>query len=175
MGSHDSKSILILGIGTELRGDDAAGLHVARRLMTEKLPGSATILEMRGDGATLMEQWKGSTHVILADAVTADLPPGSVIRFNARKDLLPANLFAASSHSFGVAQALAVSLALDELPPSVILFGIQAKSFQMGTDLSPEVRRAIDETTGAIRKEVAGIMKESRGRHRNQVTLSRYS
>lgn len=166
---------MILGIGTELRGDDAVGLHVARKLLTEELPGRAMVLEMRGDGATLMERWKGSTHVILADAVTADLPPGSVIRFDARKDLLQANLFAASSHSFGVAQALAVSLALNELPPSVILFGIQARSFQMGTDLSPEVRRAIDETIGAIRKELAGIINESRVRHRNQVALSRYS
>jgi hydrogenase maturation protease len=172
-----NKAILIVGIGAEFRGDDAAGLHVARRLLSGELPPCATILEMKGDGASLMEQWKGSSHVILVDAVTAELPPGSVIRFDARRDLLPANLFATSSHSFGLAQAIAVSLALDELPPCVILFGIQAKSFQIGSDLSPEVRKAVDETSDAIQKELAGIVssKETRGRRRDQVTLSRYS
>jgi hydrogenase maturation protease len=178
MKSHDkNKPVVVIGVGAEFRGDDAAGLHVARRLLCEALPPRATILEMKGDGASLMEQWKGSSHVILVDAVTAELPPGSVIRIDARRDLLPANLFATSSHSFGLAQAIAVSLALDELPPCVILFGIQAKSFQIGTDMSPEVRKAVDETFDAIQKELAGIIssKETRGRRRDQVALSRYS
>lgn len=152
------KSILVIGIGTEFRGDDGAGLRVAQGLQREDLPRSVAVREMKGDGAALMALWKDSSHVILVDAITAGLPPGSVIRIDARKELVPASLFATSSHSFGLAQALAISLALNELPPCVTLFGIQAKSFQVGADLSPEVQKAVRETSDAIRSELEGIV-----------------
>lgn len=178
MKSPDTnKSVLVMGIGADFRGDDAAGLRVARSLLSGDLPPSVTVLETKGDGASLMARWKESSHVILVDAITAGLPPGSVIRFDARKEFMPANLFTASSHSFGVAQALAVSLALNELPPCVILFGIQAKNFQVGTDMSPEVLKAVDETADAVRRECKGIVfaTDAASRRNNQVALSRFS
>src|SRR3990172_1316504 len=156
--SKKRESVLVMGIGNELRGDDAAGLLVARGLLSEKVLSFVTILEMAGDGASFMARWKNVDRLILVDAITAGLPPGSVIRMDARKELVPASLFATSSHSFGLAQALAISLALNELPPCVTLFGIQAKSFQVGADLSPEVQKAVRETSDAIRSELEGIV-----------------
>lgn len=162
------RSILVIGIGSEFRGDDGAGLLVAQGLQREDLPRSVEVLEMKGDGAALMASWKDSSHVILVDAITAGLPPGSIIRIDARKELVPASLFATSSHSFGLAQALAISLALNELPPSVTLFGIQARTFQVGADLSLEVKKAVRETSDAIRSELEGIVlaeRKARGPH----------
>jgi len=69
-----------------------------------------------------------------------------------------ANLFATSSHSFGVAQALAISLALHELPLCVTLFGIQAGNLRMGSDLSAEVQKAVPETSDAIQRELTAAV-----------------
>lgn len=159
-----------MGVGSELRGDDAAGLLVAQGLLAEAVPSFAEVLEMKGDGATLMERWKNIPRLILVDAITAGLPPGSVIRMDARREIVPASLFATSSHSFGVAQAIAISLALNELPAFVTLYGIQAGSFQMGTTITPAVQRAIQETTAAIRCELAGMSPAADGRARTATT-----
>jgi len=145
--------ILIIGIGSEFRGDDEAGLRVARALYSAELPPTVAVVEMKGDGAALMELWKGIPRVILVDAITAGLPTGSVIRIDGRRELLTASLFATSSHSFGVAQALAISLALDELPPAITLFGIQAGNLLIGSNVSPEVERAVRETSDLLQRE----------------------
>ena len=168
--SKKRESVLVMGIGNELRGDDAAGLLVARGLLSEKVPSFVTILEMRGDGASFMARWKNINRLILVDAITAGLPPGSVIRMDARKEIVPASLFATSSHSFGLAQAVAISLALDELPASVTLYGIQAGNFQMGTEMTPGVQRAIQETIAAIRCELAGMTLAADRRARATLT-----
>lgn len=149
--------VLVIGIGTEFRCDDCAGLLVARALHASDLPPSVRVLEMKGDGAALMALWKDEARVILVDAITAGLPPGSVIRIDARRELAPSNLFSTSSHSFGVAQALAISLALNELPPYVTLFGIQAGNFCVGRGVSPEVLKAVRDTSEAVRCELARL------------------
>ncbi len=159
-----------MGIGSEMRGDDAAGLLVARSLLAGKFPPFVKVVEMNGDGAAFMARWKNVPHLILVDAITAGLPPGSVIRMDARREIVPANLFATSSHSFGIAQAIAISLALDELPASVTLYGIQAGSFRMGAAMTPEVERAIRETTAAIRCELAGMSQAGDGRTQKAMT-----
>jgi len=168
--SKKRESVLVMGIGNELRGDDAAGLLAARGLLSEKVPSFVTILEMSGDGASFMARWKNINRLILVDAITAGLPPGSVIRMDARKEIVPASLFATSSHSFGLAQAVAIGLALDELPASVTLYGIQAGNFKMGTEMTPGVQKAIQETIAAIRCELAGMTLAADGRARATLT-----
>ena len=50
------KTRLVIGIGNDFRGDDAAGLMVARRLRGTPLH-DVEIVESAGDAAALMELW----------------------------------------------------------------------------------------------------------------------
>lgn len=145
---------LVLGVGSESRGDDGAGLLVVDMLKAISLPPSVSLEKVTGDGTMLMALWKGAQQVIIVGAVTAGLPPGATVRIDARRELIPSSLFAASSHSFGVAQALAISLALNELPPVVTLFGIQAGQFQAGRTLSAEVERGAKKTAEGVLNEI---------------------
>ena len=151
-------SILIIGIGTEGRGDDEAGLRVARILRSMNLPSEVSIVEMSGDGAALMERWKDSPWVILVDSVKTDVPPGTIFRIDAHHQIMPADVCATTSHAFGLAQALAIGLALDELPPSIIVYGIQGERFEIGSEPSVEVTRAIRECVDSVRAEVHRIL-----------------
>jgi hydrogenase maturation protease len=138
---------LIIRIGNEYRGDDAAGLIVARRLK-ERLGDSFAVLEQSGDGAALVEAWRGAETVIIIDAVMSGAAPGTIHRVDASAQPLPKNAFRCSTHAFGVAEAIELSRALSELPQSLIVYGIEGKNYAAGVGLSSEVEKAVGEVVG---------------------------
>src|SRR5262245_11420284 len=96
---------LIIGIGAEYRGDDAAGLIVARRLK-ERLSGSAIVLEQSGEGVALMEAWRGAETVIIIDATLSGAAPGTIRQFDASAQPIPKISFRCSTHAFSLAEAI---------------------------------------------------------------------
>jgi hydrogenase maturation protease len=150
--ANNLSSFLVIGIGNEYRSDDAAGLMTARKLKT-LLHDEVTILEQSGDGAALMEIWKDARRVILIDAVSSGATPGTIYRLNANTEPIPAKFFNYSSHAFGVAEAIAMTVALNQLPPELVVYGIEGKNFAAGVELSPEVERTVDEVVERIIQE----------------------
>ena len=67
--------IKIIGVGNAWRGDDAAGLLVARRLRQENLP-QVEIAESPGTGDSILSAWQDAARVIVVDAVVAGGVPG---------------------------------------------------------------------------------------------------
>ena len=133
--------ILVIGVGNAFRGDDGVGLVVARRLQ-ELVPPDVTVLEQGGEGAALMETWQGASHVILVDAAASGAEPGTIHRFEATNQPLPIQFFNYSTHAFSLAEAVEMARQLDQLPPNLVVYGIEGQSFSFGQDLSPEVEAA---------------------------------
>jgi hydrogenase maturation protease len=155
--------LLVIGVGQEFRGDDAAGLLIARRLR-EILGPEATILEKSGAAGDLLAAWEGADAVILTDAVHGGGPPGKIYRFPVHEAALPAELFpAASTHAWGIAQAVALGQVLRQLPPFLVVYGIEGRDFGIGQTLSPAVAQAIPAAARLIRQEI----EEFLGRDRN--------
>lgn len=152
--------ILIIGIGNEYRSDDAVGLHVAQRLKRQAI-NHVNILEQSGDGAVLMELWKDANSVILIDAVYSGARPGAVHRFDAHAQPIPANFFHYSTHAFGVAEAIELARALNQLPQYLIVYGIEGKCFEAGIKLSPEVEKAAQEVLIRVLHDI----QSCRGKH----------
>lgn len=150
MTSHES-TVLVIGLGNDYRGDDGAGRHCVRMLQGE---GGARVLEQSGEGAALMDSWKGAGAVILVDAVQAGGAPGTIHRLDAQVAPIPAQFFHYSTHAFSVAEAVELARALDELPPRLILYGIEGESFEAGAPLSPAVARAVPEVAQRVRQEI---------------------
>jgi len=149
------KNILVIGVGNIFRGDDAAGLLAAQRLRAFSLPG-ATVLEESGEGAALMATWEEADYVILIDAVSSGGEPGFVYRFEATERPLPTQLFNSfSSHAFGVAEAVEMARLLDKLPPKLIVYGIEGKSYVTGEALSAEVAAGVETAVYQIQQELA--------------------
>ncbi|MCX7824656.1 MAG: hydrogenase maturation protease [Verrucomicrobiae bacterium] len=152
--AHPRKTrTLIIGIGHDHRHDDALGLVAARRLRARKLPG-VTILEATGEGAALMKLWQNAHTVILLDAVQSGAAPGTLHRLDARKQPVRIRFFPCSTHAFGVAEAVELSRALGQLPPRLIILGLEARWFTQGDGLSPEVRRAIPVLLNTVTREL---------------------
>jgi hydrogenase maturation protease len=125
---------LVLGLGTDLRGDDAAGLEVARRLG----PRGRTVTP-----GALLEAWAGAGDVVLVDAVQTGAAPGTVHRIDLVAGRVPAPPQPRSSHLVGILDMVELARALGRLPARVELVGIEGRSFDLLQPLSAEVERAV--------------------------------
>lgn len=149
--------VLILGLGNPFRGDDGVGRVLARRLREAAWPGVA-VREESGEGAALMEAWKDADSVIIVDAVQSGDAPGTIHRLDARAQSVPAKFFHYSTHAFSVAEAVELARALNQLPPRLILYGIEGRDFSAGETISPEVAAAMDDLLGRVRQEIQSIL-----------------
>lgn len=145
-------NMLVIGVGNEYRGDDGVGILIARRLQAQ-MPENVDVLIQSGEGAALMETWKGAENVIIVDAVHSGAPPGTVFRLDAGSQPLPSNFFHYSTHAFSVAEAVELSRALQQLPDNLMVYGIEGKTFDAGAALSPEVEVAARKVTEQIQTE----------------------
>ncbi len=145
--------IIVIGIGNAYRSDDAAGLMVARRLQEQSI-GSCEVHEQVGEGTALMELWKGAQQVVVIDAVQSGAAPGTIHRFQANLHPLPAAMFRHSTHAFGLIAAIELSRALNQLPPNLIIFGIEGENFDPGTVLSRAILKGVNDLVEDVRQEI---------------------
>ena len=188
MASTQNFRLQIIGVGQEWRGDDAAGLLVARLLKPTQTPGGGiggpvpagrplggvpataaaswmanrsqvTVFETSGAISDLLAAWDGADAVILADAVRGGGPPGKIYRIPVHEAALPAELFpTASTHAWGIGQAVALGQALRQLPPYLVVYGIEGRDFGAGQTLSPEVAEAIPAAARLILQEIQEVL-----------------
>jgi hydrogenase maturation protease len=150
-----AEDVLVIGVGNALRGDDAAGLELARRLRTER---TVAVRELEGEGIDLLDVWEGADAVVIVDAVRSGRAPGVVHRIDASAAPLPARLQAStSSHAVGVADAIELARTLGRLPRRVVVLGVEGHRFDAGAPLSPEVSAALDEVARAVHREVRSL------------------
>ena len=137
---------IYIGCGNELRGDDAAGLLVARHLRSLGL----NACEHTGDGLTLIQLWEPASEVVLVDAVSAQGNPGQVSVWDGRAAPVETDLFRYSSHSLGVAEAIEMARLLGSLPKQLLIYGIEGSQFEVGTPPSAEVLQAVEKVVKMI-------------------------
>ena len=131
----------IIGCGADDRGDDAAGLLVVRRLRDLGIEAH----EHRGDGVALIESWQGQPAVILIDAVVTGGVPGTVTIWDGTEAPVVHDAFRSSTHSFNVAEAVALARVLGRMPPRLLIYGIEGRRFDLGCAPSPEVLTASEQ------------------------------
>jgi hydrogenase maturation protease len=134
---------MVIGIGNDQRGDDAAGL-LAVRALRELLETEdrVEILEHRGDGTSLLELWSGRTRVILVDALHTTGKPGRIIRFDAGDRPLGVEQEHGATPALGPAGAIELARCLGRLPERIEVYGITGNVFSMGAEAQPAIRDA---------------------------------
>lgn len=140
--------MLVIGIGHPFRGDDAAGPRVAEALAG--IPGLDTLVH-HGEGSDLMARWQGFDRVVLVDAMVSGVAPGTIRRWDALAEQLPAALFPKSSHVFGLAEAVEMARLLGRLPKVLTVIGIEGRDFAMGAAMIPEVAAAVEQVVAELR------------------------
>ncbi len=138
--------MLVLGCGNADRGDDAAGLLVARRLRAMGIDAQ----EHDGDVLSLIEAWRGAEEVVLVDAVVTGRRRGTVSKWDALAAPLRGRALLSSSHALGLAEAVQLGRTLGWLPRRLTLYGIEARQFAFGTRPSQAVLRGVEEAVRRI-------------------------
>ncbi len=136
---------VVIGVGNALRGDDAAGVEVASRL------GGLACDE---EPSRLIEAWEGADAAVLVDTVVSDAAPGTIHRFDASDEPIPARALRSSTHAIGLAETIELARALGRLPKSVVVYGIEGASFEAGAPLSPAVEDAVSRLVATIEEEI---------------------
>jgi len=138
---------LVIGCGNLLRGDDAAGPVLIRRIWDRGLPEGVRCLDAGTGGMDVAFQMRGVEHVILVDACSSGSEPGTLFEVSGREvEHLPP-LTGINMHAFRWDHAIAFGrwLLKDEYPANVTAYLIEGETFAIGEGLSPAVDRAVDQ------------------------------
>jgi len=138
---EDAERIVIMGIGNELRRDDAAGVIVAKKLSSHKMPENIKIIECGETPENFLspiEKFK-PTHVILIDAIEMGAQPGSIAILTKESviDYPTISTHRPSPH-------ILISYIEEIIGAKVIIIGIQPKNINFGEGLTQEVKNSVE-------------------------------
>jgi hydrogenase maturation protease len=158
-------TVLVLGVGSPF-GDDRVGWEVVTALdaaLQTQAARATGVLTLACDrpGAALVNAFHGVEHLIIVDAACI---PGAVtgrVQWLAESSLDGSG--SASTHGFGVGQALALARMLRWAPARIDVLGVCGGQFE-GDTLSPPVSAAVP---GAVREIIALLtgLHADRGHH----------
>jgi hydrogenase maturation protease len=145
--------VVVIGVGNEFRRDDGAGPAVVASLRGRVPPGVELLLA-DGEPTRLIEAWTGASLAVVVDAVLADPPrPGRVHRFVLDRPLAGTTR-TASSHGFGLDDAVRLALALDRMPGRLVVHAIEADDLSQGQGLTPLVAAAVGDVARAVLSDI---------------------
>jgi len=142
-----AKKIAILGVGSSLRSDDAAGLLVAEELKKIRNPKLKVFF-----GSTAPENLTGEiikyepSHIIIIDSVDMDQKPGSILLVN------PQEVDGISFYSHMLPIKMTIDYLLESIKCEIIIIGIQPKSLEFGEAVSEEIKKSIKQITDVLRQ-----------------------
>jgi hydrogenase 3 maturation protease len=141
-------------VGSDLRGDDAAGLLVIRRLSATLARWPARVPLTVLDGGTAPENLTGvvrslaPSHVVIVDAAWLDAAPGTVAL------VPPPQAGGVSSCTHALPVALMAVYLCREIGASIVIVGLQPVDITYGVPLSPKIVSAASLAASAIRGAV---------------------
>ena len=148
-GSHAHGSVLILGLGNILLGDEGLGVRAAERLAQRfELPVGVEVVDGGTSGLDLIDILAGRDHVIVLDAVDADAGPGSLVHLN--ESAIPIGWQTKQSHhQLGLGDVLAALALLELAPRAMTVIGLVPAEMEPGLELSPVVAARLDDLVDA--------------------------
>jgi hydrogenase maturation protease len=153
--------ILVIGVGNELRGDDRAGLEVARSVRSRHPP-RIEVREEHGELLRLLQAWEGYRTAVLIDAMRSGAKPGTIRRLQVGPEPLEmAVARRTTSHSISLMATIELARALDRLPPQLILYAIEGADFAPGGSLTTPVRAAVGSVARAVVRDCRRVLSPS--------------
>lgn len=159
--------VLVIGVGNAACGDDAVGLVVARHLR-HSCPEGVRVVEASGEATQLLDTWQNMDASILIDAVCSGAAPGTIYRVDPCSEPMPQAAFACSTHTLGVAEAIGLAQALQQLPRHLVVYGIEGKRFELGAGLSAEIAHVVPEVVRRVQADIRILQTERRQKERGR-------
>jgi hydrogenase maturation protease len=155
-------SILILGIGNLLMGDEGIGVRSVEEMSKNTLPPNVHLLDGGTGGFHLLSLFGEYDYIVLLDATMDGNDAGGVRLTEPRfANDFPRTL---SAHDIGLRDLLESAMLIGPLP-RLFLVAVSVDGIQpMRTDLSPEVEAAIPDIIRTVHQVLETIAeREARG------------
>lgn len=156
--SSTRTSLLVLGLGNVLCGDDGAGPQVVARLAARyEAPPGVRIVDGGTLGLSLLSILADVPAAIVVDAVRVNgRAPGELVRL-LDDDVATATREQLSVHQVGVADLLDALRLLDRLPRRLVLHGVVPDSVALAYGCTPAVEAVLDQLVERVRAEAAAF------------------
>ncbi|TMR04228.1 hydrogenase maturation protease [Actinomadura soli] len=142
---------IVIGVGNDFRRDDGAGPAVVQALRGRV---RATLAATDGEPARLIGLWAGADLAIVVDAVRAEPPdPGRIHDLGAETAALAQR--PVTGHALGLGEAVALGLAVAQMPVRLRVLAIEGLDFGFGRGLTPRVAAAVTTVTDRIAASLA--------------------
>jgi len=150
------RSVVVLGLGNPLRGDDGIGPRIVEDLIRRGLPEGVEALGGGNMGLDLLHILEGWERAVIVDAADVGLEPGQFTRFTPDSVYLVQQANSLSFHQAGLSETLALAEALDLALPEMVIFGVQPATLGWREGLSPAVEATLPALADAVIEEIAG-------------------
>jgi hydrogenase 3 maturation protease len=146
----DTEKLVILGAGSCLKADDAAGIEVASRLIKKYSEACSPRLRVY-HGSTAPENYTGAIrafrpgHIIIIDAADVQEVPGSVSVI--QPDVISGVSF--STHMLPL--KVLIDYLQKEIGCDVTVIGIQPQDLSFGSPMTVPVRKAVVRVKNALK------------------------
>lgn len=152
-----AQRLAVLGAGSTLRGDDAAGMRIV-----EKLQAAFDALHcpelLLCPGETAPENYSGKikqfcpTHLLVIDAADVGETPGSIV------EIRPEDVGGPTFCSHMLPLRVMIRYLAQETEADVTLLGIQYKSIAFDTEMTEEMLSAVQELGGALERVIRELL-----------------
>jgi hydrogenase maturation protease len=116
--------ILVIGMGNVLMQDEGIGVRAVEELEARyHLPANVRTVDGGTTGMELFEPMRNAECLIIADAVNADCPPGTLVRI-ANEEIRAFFQTKLSNHQLGLSDLLALLTFKGEMPRHVAIIGM---------------------------------------------------
>lgn len=132
----------VIGLGNELRGDDAIGPAIIRELAESNLPVALDLINAGADAFTLLEHLIGDSPVLIIDCARMGKRPGVVLKYNIKDARFKTIENSVSLHGFGFNEVLAMAVKMGKVADCTVI-GVEPKTVEFGKELSDEVQASI--------------------------------
>ena len=146
--------IVVLGLGSLIRSDDAIGLFALSQLQQDtRLPVDVHLVEGGTKGLELVPYICDASRLLVLDALDVGAAPGTVSRIVGEElRSLPGN---ASVHELALADLLNALRIMGQEPEEVVLLGVQPQNTELGTVLSAPAQQALPTLVRASLSELS--------------------
>jgi hydrogenase 3 maturation protease len=152
----DAGKLAVLGAGSTLRGDDAAGMRIVEELQEAfNLQQYPQLLFCPGE--TAPENYSGKirqfcpTHFLVIDAADVNAAPGSIV------EIRPEDVGGPTFCSHMLPLRVMIRYLAQETGADVTLLGIQYKCNDFDTGMTDEVKAAVGELSCALKRVIQEI------------------
>lgn len=153
-----AESVLVVGFGNPLMGDDGVGPAVLERLPRLGVPPHVRLVDGGTDASRLVDLWQGEPRVVLVDTLVRGFPPGTIHRLSLEEVLrLPQEH--EGVHALSLPSCLRwVLLAKPELAQAEVeLVGVEPARVAPEQGLTPAVEAAAQRLAGELVQEFARL------------------